>query len=70
MKIVRFLATGDSDDSHAHVGIVKDEGIVDIDEVVSILRGETPQIQMERLIDNFEDLRPSISQLVAEAAPM
>lgn len=70
MKIVRFLATGDSDESHAHIGIVKDGGIVDIDEIVGSLRGDTPQLQMERLINSFEDLRPSISQLVADAAPM
>ena len=51
MKIVRFLARNDSDDSHAHIGILKDQGIVDIDEIVGDLRGDAPQLQMERLIN-------------------
>ncbi|MQG21016.1 MAG: fumarylacetoacetate hydrolase family protein [SAR202 cluster bacterium] len=70
MKIVRFLATNDSDDSLAHIGISKDEGIVDIDEIVGDLRGDAPQLQMERLINRFEDLRPAISQLVDATPPM
>lgn len=43
--------------------LVKDDGVVDISEAVASLKISSPQHFLERIITNFESLRPQLEQL-------
>src|SRR5262245_8198858 len=62
VKLVLFTRSGSAD---ARPGLLTDEGIVDVSSVVQA--GYTPQLTMERWIDEFERLRPQLAALLATA---
>jgi 2-keto-4-pentenoate hydratase/2-oxohepta-3-ene-1,7-dioic acid hydratase in catechol pathway len=58
MKLV-FFQTPASDDILP--GVMNSRGVVNIASAVHV--GHTPQLTMERIIDNFEELRPALERL-------
>jgi len=59
MKLCLFQAG-----TEAHPGLITDRGVVDVAGAVRI--GYTPQLTMEGIIDDFEQLRPSLERLAKE----
>ena len=66
MKIVRFQHHTDAADEAPHVGLLRDDGVVNIAAAIYALPAATPQQQMESLIDNFEALRPALEQILED----
>ena len=64
MKLVLFSHPTDNP-GDARPGLLTERGIVDVSSVVQ--RRFTPQATMEGLIDGFEQLRPALERLQAEA---
>ena len=64
MKIVRFNHLTDAADEAPHVGLLRDDGVVNVASAIYALPANTPQQQMESLIDNFEALRPALEQIL------
>src|SRR5947209_9326301 len=67
MRLVLFQADGQSEPVP---GILTERGVVDISGTVP--KSYTPQLTMQRLIDNFDRLRPALDRLAAsgEARPL
>jgi 2-keto-4-pentenoate hydratase/2-oxohepta-3-ene-1,7-dioic acid hydratase in catechol pathway len=61
MKLVVFQKTGQPD---MQPGVLTDRGVVSIADVVPAAR--TPQSRMERIIDEFDTLRPALERLAGE----
>src|SRR5438132_1462201 len=61
MKLVLFQA---SEREEPTPGLLTERGVVGLADAVE--RGYTPQLTMQRLIDGFERLRPSLERLAAE----
>ena len=66
MKIVRYQHLNDAADEAPHVGLLRDDGVVNIVSAISALPAATPQQQMESLIDSFEALRPALEQILTD----
>ena len=66
MKIVRFNHLSDAADEAPHVGLLRDDGVVNVASAIYALPANTPQQQMESLIDNFEALRPALEQILED----
>ena len=66
MKIVRYQHLSDAADEAPHVGLLRDDGVVNIVSAISALPAATPQQQMESLIDSFEALRPALEQILTD----
>ena len=69
MKLVLY-DTPDSAQRRHIPGILTDQGVVDIQPLVSHLPAWTPQTLMSAIIDNFDSLRPEIQRLSASAPAM
>src|SRR5437016_1385721 len=67
MKLVLFESTGTTGPVP---GLLTERGVVDISGAVE--RSYTPQLTMQRLIDDFDRLRPALDRLAAggEARPL
>jgi 2-keto-4-pentenoate hydratase/2-oxohepta-3-ene-1,7-dioic acid hydratase in catechol pathway len=67
MRLVLFKAV---DEGEALPGLLTDQGVVDISEVVEL--SYTPQLTMEGIIDGFEELRPALERLAetGDATPL
>jgi 2-keto-4-pentenoate hydratase/2-oxohepta-3-ene-1,7-dioic acid hydratase in catechol pathway len=61
MKLVFFQRSGQGEPAP---GLLTESGIVDVSRAIE--SGYTPQITMQRLIDNFDRLRPELGRLAAE----
>ena len=61
MKLVLFQKSAKGD---VLPGLLTDRGVVSIAGAVKL--SYTPQLTMEGIIDDFEDLRPALERLVAE----
>ena len=62
MKLVLFQNAGDD---RIAPGVLTDDGVVDISDVVAEIAGPGPQQTMEAIIDNFETLRSDLDGLAA-----
>lgn len=62
MKFVLFQNAGDD---RIAPGVLTDDGVVDISDVVAEIAGPGPQQTMEAIIDNFETLRSDLDGLAA-----
>jgi 2-keto-4-pentenoate hydratase/2-oxohepta-3-ene-1,7-dioic acid hydratase in catechol pathway len=62
MKLVLY---GRDDTSHGVPGLLTDRGIVDISQVVR--SGDSAQLVMQNIIDDFETLRPTLERMAREA---
>ncbi len=65
MKLVLFQQ---SDADPQLPGLLTDRGVVDISAVVR--SNHTPQLVMEGIIDDFEELRPTLEKLVGTATAL
>src|SRR5438309_1955994 len=61
LKLVLFQRQSSDD---VLPGLMTDRGIIDISSQVQL--GYTPQLTMEGIIDNFDQLRPGLERLAAE----
>jgi len=65
MKLALFQASG----RHEQLpGLLTEGGVVDISGIVE--KGHTPQLTMQRLIDRFDDLRPTLKRQAAQGEPL
>ena len=64
MKLVLFQ----TDKSEVLPGLLTDRGVVSISDAVKL--SYTPQLTMEGIIDNFENLRPALERLATQGDPM
>ena len=64
MRIVRFVPISDLA-ATPRVGLLREEGVVDVSVAVADLPATTPQQQMESFIDYFEALRPQLEGMLS-----
>ena len=65
MRIVRFVPASDAG-SAPRVGLLRDDGVVDVSAIAAGLPANTPQQQMESFIDAYDALRPQLEQALAD----
>ncbi len=64
MRIVRFVPASDANAAPS-VGLLRDDGVVDVSSLIAGLPANTPQQQMESFIDAYDALRPQLEQALA-----
>ncbi|MDE2969215.1 MAG: fumarylacetoacetate hydrolase family protein [Chloroflexota bacterium] len=64
MRIVRFAPASDPN-ATPRIGLLRDDGVVDVSEVAAGLAANTPQQQMESFIDAYDALRPRLVAALA-----
>ena len=64
MRIVRFAPASDPN-ATPRIGLLRDDGVVDVSEVAAGLAANTPQQQMESFIDAYGALRPQLEAALA-----